>query len=340
MILFRADGGPRLGSGHIMRCLSLADAFRDMGQNAVFVTADDCFRDIIHKRGYECRVLRTEYDRMEGELSKLLPLLQELCPQCVLLDSYFVTPRYMAAVRQEAALIYIDDLNSFDYPANLVVNYTLYADKLDYPQNKRYLLGPQYAILRMEFRDIPERRAAAQVRNVLFSTGGADPEHVALECVRYLRERPLSGVTCHVMLGAMNQDADEIKRIADGCPHIMPHQNVSDMRSLMLECGAAVSAGGTTLFELCACGVPTVTYILADNQIMNAASFEKAGLMLNAGDIRKDSRFAAHIFDCLDTLMRDPPLRRRMSEQMQALIDGNGAVRLADAICKAFIIKG
>ena len=332
MILFRADGNPEIGSGHIMRCLSLADAFRDMGQNTVFVTADECFQGVIQKRGYECRVLHTEYNRMEDELPVLLLVLQNLQPRCILLDSYFVTPDYMEAVRRAAPLVYVDDLNSFDYPADMVVNYMLYGNKLDYPQNKRYLLGSQYAILRKEFQGVPRRRAKERVRNVLISTGGSDFEHVALKCVRYLWEHPLSGVTCHVVLGAMNQDAAEIKRIAAPCPHIVLHQNIPDMRSLMLECDAAVSAGGTTLFELCACGLPTVTYVLADNQLLNAASFEEAGLMLCAGDVRKDRRFAEHIFEQLDILMQAQSIRQSIADRMQALVDGGGARRVMEAV--------
>lgn len=332
MIFLRADGNPQIGSGHIMRCLSLADAFRGIGQDVVFITADDYLQNVIRQREYECIVLHTEYDYMKGEVPVLRSVLREFHPRCVLLDSYFATPDYMAAVRREVPLIYIDDLNSFDYPVDLVVNYTLYRDKLSYPPDKRYLLGPQYVPLRKEFQGLPKRRAAEQVRNVLISTGGSDPEHVALECVRYLRECPPDGITYHVVLGAMNQDAAEIKRIAAGGPHIALHQNVSDMRSLMLECHAAISAGGTTLFELCACGLPTVTYVLADNQIMNAASFEEAGLMLSAGDIRKDGRFAACIFERLGALIQDQPLRQRMTEQMQTLVDGRGAARLAREI--------
>ena len=332
MVLFRADGNPKIGSGHIMRCLSLADAFRNVGQAPVFITADDCFRAVIQKRGYECVVLHTEYDRMEDELPALLPVLQRLHPRWVLLDSYYVTPRYMSAVKREVPLIYIDDLNAFDYPADLVVNYTLYGDKLGYPPTKRYLLGPSYVMLRKEFQGVSKRRTAEQVRNVLISTGGSDPEHVALECVRYLQECSSSSITYHVILGAMNQDADEIRRIAAGCPPAVLRQNVSDMRSLMLECDAAISAAGTTLFELCACGLPTVTYVLADNQIMNAASFEEAGLMLNAGDVRENGRFAAHIFERLELLIQDQPLRQRMANRMQTLVDGCGAARLAQEI--------
>jgi len=330
----RTDGNPQIGSGHIMRCLSLADGSRKLGQETAFVTADDRFQAVIQERGHKCIVLHTRYDHMEEELPILLPLLQKLRPRCTILDSYFVTPGYMAEIRNEAPLVYIDDQNAFDYPADLVINYTLYADKLPYPQNKRYLLGPEYALLRGGFQGIPRRQAAERVKDVLLSTGGADPEHVALKCVQYLREQRTAGVTYHLVLGAMNPDAANIERLAADQEHIVLHRQVSDMRALMLGCDAAISAGGTTLFELCACGVPTVTYVLADNQIMNAASFAEAGLMLNAGDIRKDSQFAAHLFESLNGLMQDRPLRQHMIERTQTLVDGSGTARLANAIAK------
>lgn len=335
MILFRVDGNPRVGSGHIMRCLSLADAFRDEGQTVVFVTADNCFQSVIRERGYEHVILNTKYDHMEDELPELLLLFQKVRPSFVLLDSYFVTPDYMTIIQRERPLVYIDDLNVFDYPADLVVNYMLYGDKLSYPQNKRYLLGPQYAPLRKEFRNIPARRSTDQVKNVLLSTGGADPEHAALKCVQYLLSQAEFNIVYHVVLGAMNQDASEIESISAGCTHIVLHRRISDMHSLMQQCDAAVSAGGTTLFELCACGLPTVTYVLADNQIMSASAFEEARLMLNAGDIRKNRHFAERFFECLERLVRDQSLRQYLADRMQTLVDGNGAIRLAKSILKS-----
>lgn len=204
--------------------------------------------------------------------------------------------------------------------------------KLLYQKNKRYLLGPKYAPLRKEFQNIPARRAVEQVHNVLLSTGGADFEHVALKCVQYLLGQPTGQIIYHIILGAMNQDIPEIERISAGRSCILLHRNVTDMRSLMLQCDAAVSAGGTTLFELCACGLPTATYVLADNQIMNATSFEEAGLMLHAGDIRENSHFAAHIFEHLELLIQDQLLRQRMAGRMQTVVDGRGANRLAESI--------
>ena len=335
MILFRADGNPDIGTGHIMRCLSLADALQEQGGEIPFITAESYFQRLIQTRGYPCTVLGTAYDRMEEELSIFLPIIERERPELVILDSYFVTPQYMEAIRNISRLLYIDDLNAFDYPADAVVNYNIYSPELPYPQNKTYFLGPQYAPLRKEFQGLSQRNTKDRVENVLVSTGGTDQYHVALHCAEYLREHlPRENMIFHLVLGAMNQDAAELERIAEELPFIRLHRQITNMCSLMLQCDAAISAAGTTLYELCACGLPTVTYILADNQIQGAQMFQKAGLMPCAGDIREDACFLERLFELLNSLADDFAQRQRIAEQMQGAVDGRGAARLAEAILK------
>jgi len=335
MILFRADGNPDIGTGHIMRCLSLADALQEQGGEITFITAESYFQRLIQTRGYPCTVLGTAYDRMEEELSIFLPIIERERPELVILDSYFVTPQYMEAIRNISRLLYIDDLNAFDYPADAVVNYNIYGPELPYPQNKTYFLGPQYAPLRKEFQGLSQRNTKDRVENVLVSTGGTDQYHVALHCAEYLREHlPRENMIFHLVLGAMNQDAAELERIAEELPFIRLHRQITNMCSLMLQCDAAISAAGTTLYELCACGLPTVTYILADNQIQGAQMFQKAGLMPCAGDIREDACFLERLFELLNSLADDFAQRQRIAEQMQGAVDGRGAARLAEAILK------
>lgn len=336
MVLFRADGNQKVGAGHIMRCLSLADALRDRGARPVFILAGPDMRPLIRQRGYECQVLGSQYGHMEKELPVFLPLLEREAPDCVILDSYFVTPDYMRTVKAKAPLIYMDDLNAFDYPADIVVNYNLYGKAMAYPPNKAYLLGPQYAPLRKQFQGLAPRVTKRSVEHILFSTGGADPYHVALRCLKYLREHPpVQDITFHFVLGAMNQNIGEIKEMASGMSCVVLHQQVSDMCTLMLQCDAAVSAAGTTLYELCACGVPSITYILADNQADGAAAFEAAGLMPCAGDIRKGLAVAEAVFSKLERLSQDWEGRGRIRESMRALVDGGGAGRLADFVIGA-----
>ena len=337
MILFRADANPKIGTGHVMRCLSLADALRDRGRTAVFVLAEPYFQAVIQARGYHCTILQTDHSRLEEELPVFLPLLEREQPALVILDSYFVTAEYLRAVKHMAPLLYIDDLNAFDYPADIVVNYNIFGPETAYPENKTYLLGPQYAPLRKEFQGLEKRVVKERVEHVLVSTGGTDPYHTALRCVGYLRKHPISSeLTYHFVLGAMNQDIEEIQKAAAGVPGIELHCQVTDMRTWMLQCDAALSAAGTTLYELCACGLPTVTYILADNQIPGAAAFQKVGLMPCAGDIRSNPTFEEQLMTQLQLLMSDRERRRRVAQQMQEVVDGNGAGRFAEMICGSF----
>lgn len=335
MIFIRADGNPIIGTGHIMRCLSLADALREQDMEATFVTAESYFQNLIQARGYSCTVLRTAYDHMEEELPVFLPLLERDRTELVILDSYFVTSKYMETIKNVSKVLYIDDLNAFDYPADAVVNYNIYGPELPYPQNKKYFLGPQYAPLRKEFQGLGQRVVQERVENVLISTGGTDQYHVALHCAEYLREHsPREKRVFHFVLGTMNQDVVELEKIAGELPFIRLHHQVTDMCSLMLQCDAAVSAAGTTLYELCACGLPTVTYVLADNQIQGAQAFQRAGLMPCTGDVRERIHFQEYLFETVNTVADDFPLRQRVSGQMQEAVDGKGAERIAIAVPK------
>ena len=136
----------------------------------------------------------------------------------------------------------------------------------------------------------------------------------------------------HFVIGAMNQDVIELQRITEELPFITLHRQVTDMCSLMLQCDLAISAAGTTLYELCACGLPTVTYILADNQIQGAQAFQRAGLMPCVGDIRQDTYFVEHLIETLNMLAGDLALRQCISEQIQRTVDGKGSKRLANVL--------
>lgn len=91
MICIRADANKKIGMGHMMRCLSVAERLRRMGEQVCFLTADESAVALLQDRGYEVRVLHTDYFRMEEETKNLLEALEELAPHTVLIDSYFVT---------------------------------------------------------------------------------------------------------------------------------------------------------------------------------------------------------------------------------------------------------
>ncbi len=340
MIIFRADGSPEIGSGHIMRCLSIADAAKEQGLECRFAVADEHFAPTIRNRGFACEVLQTDYRDMDGEREKMLGFLEQYKPETIVADSYFVTPEYLAFLGRFAEVTYIDDLAAFAYPVKCVVNYNIYGPELDYAALyheagiplPRLLLGPHYAPLRRQFQNLTPRAARQKVQDIFVSTGGADPQHIALQLAQYLAaqtaQTPLDGVRYHFVVGSMNADLPALQAIARECAAIQIHQNVQNMARLMQQCDLAIAAAGSTLYELCACGVPTVTYALADNQLMGAETFAKNGLMQYVGDVRRIKKPEQIIFRCAETLARDLQKRNELADHAKKQIGGNGTEKI------------
>jgi len=346
MILFRADGNPSIGAGHVMRCLSIADAAKDKGVECIFVTAGDEFVNIIRNRGFRHIVLGSDYRNMDDELPKVVQIIDDEQPVALIMDSYFVTDSYLGKIRQAmhavgGRLIYIDDVLSFPYPCDTLINYNIYADEEAYVELyagyslPEMLLGTDYAPLRSEFGSAvgKNRVRADQGGQILVSTGGADLEHLMTEIVREVKRRDTDHIF-HFVVGVANEDRDLIVSEVAGVSNLILHENVTNMSELMLSCDAAISAAGSTLYELCACRVPTVTYILADNQIPGARGFEQRGIMKCAGDIRETGavELSTRLIDMALELCDNESERDLITERQGSIVDGKGAERVIEKL--------
>lgn len=339
MIVFRADGNPAIGLGHIMRCLSIAEAIKRQGGECAFITADSACRDLIAAAGFEWRSLNTDYRRMDDELPILYQQLKSIHADKLIVDSYYVTRAYFEEISTAVPVVYLDDLMRAAHPVSALINYNLSANKDKYralyqssnADCPTLYIGTKYAPLRCEFQGHPFKEPRKGVRNVLVLTGGADSEHVALHYLNYLACHP-SPFQFHFVIGSMNNDYEELNRLAAGMENAALHCNVRHMYELMSSCDAAVTASGSTLYELSASCVPMVSYVVADNQIGNAEAFEGGGAALYAGDVRKDDRFPEKLDRLLRQLASNGPMRGKLTWNAYALVDGNGADRLADIL--------
>ena len=306
MIAIRADANSQIASGHIIRCLSIADALRRIGSQVVFFTSDDAATDLISERGFESVCLYSDWNDKESELEDFLVAIDNCHPDLLIVDSYQVTKKYLSELHKAVKIAYIDDLNAFDYGVDIVINYSIFAKELAYPQNKKYLLGIKYAPLRSQF-DISDTclRTALEGRRskkyILLTTGAADPYCVAERTVReLLKETRLVEYNIIVVKGMYwNTTAFSPNNIdslgQNAVKRVEVFENVSNMAELMIGCSIAVSAGGSTLYELCACCVPTVTFSYADNQLGNVNGFAKYGIMKYAGDARTEKNIQLKI---------------------------------------------
>ena len=339
-IIFRADANKNIGFGHAMRCMSLADAFVKKGQKCIFVEADESFAETITNRGYECRILNSDYRNMEGEIDLLEEILEKEKPDLLIIDSYYVTNEYLSNVKKKVKTVYFDDVLAFPYNADILVNYNVYADENGYKKLydglslPKLILGTKYAPLRNEFSNAVPKKLREKAKNVLVSVGGSDPYHIAESFVKMIDsfDELKNNLVFDFVLSNMQPDLLKIKEFAQKVSWLNVYENVKDMKALMDKADMAVSASGSTQYELCACGVPTVNYAFADNQLEGGEKFGKDGIFIYAGDLRNNNDFYGKVGNILTELYKDYDRRKQMSERAYALIDGYGAERLAEEL--------
>lgn len=365
MIVIRADANSKIGMGHVMRCLSVADALLKRGEEVLFVTADDTPVPLLTKKGIPYRVLHTDYADMEAELPELWEVLREL-PQgaespdatlaqkntSILVDSYYVTEKYLAALKKRITTIYMDDIYAFSYPVDMLINYNIYGEEMGYEKDAAFadtklLLGANYVPLREEFSAgagyVQSRKelslgaanvTPAEEGGILITTGGSDSFNLAgqllMEAMKYdaLKEKKY-----HVVSGSLNPHIGELQALAQKHENIHIHCNVTNMAELMAESEVALSAGGSTLYELCAMGVPVIAFSFAENQERLVQTFVKRGIAQYGGNYRTDgNKMIQNTIAGLEKLCGDEALKTEYRRKALQLVDGRGAERIAEAL--------
>lgn len=338
-LYFRADGNAQIGTGHVMRCLSIALAARQQGVDSVFLLADTAMAEQITHNGFSFLPIAGRWNDLQAELPGLLQLVAQESIERLLVDSYFNTPAYMEALSKITRLAYIDDFGTTPYTCQTLVNYNLTAEDIDYEvlyagTKTQLLLGPAYAPLRPEFNGLTVKDAPAAVTKILISSGGADILAMSGRIARTLLSAPeLAKVEIHIVAGTFSGQQSELQRLYEQTGvRLFVHRNTPNMAGLMQSCDLAVSAGGSTLYELCACGIPTVTFAVADNQLAMAKKMEALGCIY-AGDARNNAdQLAENIAHAVYALAADANMRQTCSKKMRALLDGKGAARIAASL--------
>ncbi len=322
-ILIRAEGGYRIGMGHVMRMLVLADALREFAE-ITFVCRD--------KEEYQTGIKHIEscrYPVLKIEGINVVEELAGIGGDCLVTDSYDVDESYFDSTKAIFSITgYMDDLNKHRINADFIINQNIYAEDLEYKADMgtRLFLGTQYTLLRKEFHNLPKRKVSNKIQNVLITLGGADPKNLSEEIALKL-SRAFPEISFHIAAGASFAHIDSLQRIK--AENIYQHINPI-MSELMLKCDTAVSACGSTVYELCACGTPIIGVVTADNQIMVASKMDSIGALKYA---LKPDELIQH----LESLNIDT--RVKMSKIGQGLVDGYGSTRLAQEIKKVVCSK-
>ncbi|MDR2546849.1 MAG: UDP-2,4-diacetamido-2,4,6-trideoxy-beta-L-altropyranose hydrolase [Lachnospiraceae bacterium] len=346
MIIFRTDANSDIATGHMVRSIAIANECHAHGEAVCFVVADEISAEIMagfcrETISHHVEILDSSYNDMEAELPKFIDFLLKKKPKALLLDSYFATSRYITSLNDYTRTFYLDDFGNYDMPAAVIIDYTAKANHLQTTrkthENRRtakYLLGSMYTPLREQFRDV-KYHVREEVRDIFISAGGSDIGNMTGELLELIQEMTADGIRFHVVVGIVNPHRDRLRAQFAAVANIIFYENVSEMASLMQECDIAITAAGSTICELCAVGVPTICFTVADNQVTNAEGLSAAGAVIYVGSQQDDKEgedsksvagdIKAHLF----ALIGDFPRRTSMSAQMRSIVDGQGASRIA-----------
>lgn len=309
--VFRVDSSTRIGTGHLMRCLTLASALKNEGAEIYFISRElpGNLCHFIENKGY--KVYRLPYNnelvdnknykeheswlgvnwsRDTEETSNILISIGGKI-DCFIVDHYAIDSKWERKIRPFVKkIMVIDDLADRSHDCDILLDQNYYPNlenRYDglVPGHCKKLLGPKYALLRPEFIEARKnlRVRDGRVNKILIFFGGTDPTNEtekALEAIRLLK-RPDIGID--VVVGEANQNKEKIKEICNSMENVVFHCQVENMAQLMVEADLAIGAGGATTWERCYLGLPTITVVVADNQAEIAKAVAQTGAIWNLG---------------------------------------------------------
>lgn len=335
-LLFRVDASPEIGSGHVMRCLALAEAWQRAGGQCVFASAE--ITPSLARRLRDENVEMVSLPAARGgadDAACTVERARALGVAWIVADGYCFDAAWQQRVHAVGIrLLIVDDYGQTDrYFADVVLNQNLGASTDLYarrPVDSRLLLGCRFALLRGEFLGPrPGRTFPEQASKVLVTLGGGDPDNVTSRVIAALGT--LENIEATVIVGGSNPHRAAIEAAAAASPvRMRVVVDASNMPGLMARADLAVAAAGSTTWELACLGVPTIQLVIADNQRGIAEQMAHEGAAISLGDFRSVGVEA--IAAAVRRLQSDVKARREMSERATRLVDGHGAARVAAAL--------
>lgn len=332
--MIRADASTKIGIGHLMRCLALAQAWKDTGGQVIFITAcqSEELLQRLREEGFDIHLLGRPYpDPSDWDRTK--DVLASHPNAWVVLDGYHLDETYQQKIKKARhRLLVIDDMAHLKhYYADIVLNQNLHAEQLHYfcEPYTRLLLGTHYVLLRREFLDWRgwKREIPKVARRVLVTLGGGDPENHTLKVIQTLQKVDVPDLEAIVVVGASNPHAGVLEKTAkQSCIPIRLVRDAKNMPELMAWADVAVSSSGTTVWELLFLGTPILVLIVAGNQRYIAEQIESRGAGESLGLVR--NILIKSLAKAITLLLKDFELRTKISESARQIVDGEGIQRV------------
>jgi len=349
-VFIRVDASLKIGVGHVMRCLTLANTLKKNGADVSFICRDypGHLQVFIQKQGFDVELLRQHQDgyaihdggseysgwlgvswQQDAEETKKFLRLQSV--DWLIIDHYGIDFRWHKCMRSHTKkIMVIDDLANRNLHCDLLLDQTYGREKNRYSAlvhgKSELLLGTGYALIRPEFKKLRQKAIAKRnnrecVSRVLVSMGSMDPDNLTSLVLAGLgnvnwKENPIVDVVLGSKAPGLQSVINQAKKHS---LIVNVLENVDNMPNLMLSADLAIGAGGTTSWERCSLGLPTLLVKLADNQTEVISVLVKAGTARRVFDIKNDL-----VKEC-NNFVHNPTLMSELSENAFKVADGQGA---------------
>jgi UDP-2,4-diacetamido-2,4,6-trideoxy-beta-L-altropyranose hydrolase len=361
-LVIRADASSEMGTGHVMRCLTLANALRERGAAVFFVCRehDGHLCDLIEEQGFTVSRLpqpKAGYQpegtpthaaylggswQEDAELTARAISKLDTKPDWLVVDHYALDERWERALRPSVGnIMVIDDLADRSHDCNVLLD-DAYHENLEcrydglIPDQCDKLLGSSYTLLRKEFADARrmDRRRDGVIRRVLVSLGGSDPANFTLEVIQAIRALNRPSLEIDIVVGTSHPSFADIERVCQAEANFHLHSQSTNMAQLMAAADLAISAGGFTSYELAYMGVPCLLLPISKAQDRLADGIVQHGAAMNLG--LAETFPYKQLIEGFHELDRSPIRCLEMSRNGQQLVDGLGVQRVAYVLMDKF----
>ncbi len=353
-VAIRVDASNKIGTGHVMRCLTLADAMQQRGAQFRFISRHlpEYIRDMLAAKGHEFLLLDSSSSEasaddlahanwlgtsQHADAQESLQALSDQYWDWLVVDHYALDARWESVLRQAAKhILVIDDIADRQHDCDVLLDQNFYAD-MDtrytgkVPEHCKLLLGPRYALLREEFRRLREqvKPRMGPVKRVLVFFGGVDADNYTGLAIEVLANIGVEGLQVDVVIGAQHPHREQIESACS--EHQFDcHVQTKRMAELMATADLAIGAGGSATWERCSLGLPSIVLVLAENQRKAIRDLAAVGAVINLGDANQVTITA--FADKTIELIADEKMRFNLSRTSLKLVTGSKSQSVMEAL--------
>ncbi|MBY0123451.1 UDP-2,4-diacetamido-2,4,6-trideoxy-beta-L-altropyranose hydrolase [Bacillus sp. S/N-304-OC-R1] len=326
-IIIRVDASIEIGSGHVMRCLTLADFLQEKGAEVAFICAnlEGNMIDFIRENRYKVFPIGKGLGNVI-DAKATIDILNEHQVDLLIVDHYQIDSNWEKTIKEKyysIKLMVIDDLANREHECDLLLDQNYFKNlnnRYDHliPAHCRKLLGPKYLLLRPEFYlGDKVKKAYKTIQDILVFYGGSDPTNETLKVLEAFDRLEVSNINVHVVVGLSNGKRDHIKEICAETQYSY-YEQIDYIASLMRKSDLALGAGGVTMWERCFLGLPSIVTVVAENQIGSTHAAAEYGAIWNLG--WHESVNMSNYVDIINRVLASPEMLTGMSNRARRLM--------------------